>query len=135
LLWAGKREARHAINYEVVNARDPASQIGSVWRMPPLPGREKRHGRHRTQKPLRLVRRALVACTQERSLVFDPFAGSGTTAVAKELGRSFVGAESERGFCELAAQRTGGAVRGNVLAGISASASVDGARRRDQIVP
>ncbi len=115
LLWASKGRG-HTFNYDLVNSRDPAAQVGSVWRMGPPPRREKRHGRHPTQKPLRLVRRALVACTREGELVFDPFSGSGTTGVAsKELYRSFVGAELEGGFCELAARRIGSAERGSVL--------------------
>ncbi len=120
LLWAGKKGARHTFNYDAINGRDPSSQVGSVWRMPPPSRREKRHGRHPTQKPLRLVRRALVACTREGDLVFDPFCGSGTTGVAaKELDRSFVGAELEREFCELAARRVVAAERGSILQEIS----------------
>ncbi len=66
--------------------------------MPPPSRREKLHGSHPTQKPLRLVRRALIACTREGDLVFDPFAGSGTTAVAaKELNHTFVGGSSNAG--------------------------------------
>jgi site-specific DNA-methyltransferase (adenine-specific) len=78
---------------------------------------EKLHGRHPTQKPLRLVRRALLASSSgEGDLVLDPFCGSGTTAVAaKELGRFFVGAELEREYCELAARRIGATQRGVVL--------------------
>ena len=116
LLWASKGRG-HTFNYDLVNSRDPAGQVGSVWRMPPPSRREKRHGRHPTQKPLRLVRRALIACTREGELVFDPFSGSGTTAVvaAKELNRSFVDAELEREFCGLAVRRIGAAERGGVL--------------------
>ena len=66
--------------------------------------------RHPTQKHLRLVRRALLATTREGALVFDPFCGSGITAVvAKELGRFFAGEELERGFAELAGRRSEGA--------------------------
>jgi site-specific DNA-methyltransferase (adenine-specific) len=66
------------------------------------------------------VRRALVACTREGELVFDPFCGSGTTAVAaKELNRSFVGAELEEEYAELAARRVAAAERGGVLREIS----------------
>ncbi|MBA3388023.1 MAG: hypothetical protein H0U02_01510 [Rubrobacter sp.] len=61
LVWAGKRGARHTFKYDAINSRDPAGQVGSVWRIPPISRREKLHGRHPTQKPLRLVRRALVA--------------------------------------------------------------------------
>ncbi len=121
LVWAAKRGARHTFDYDAINSRDPAAQVGSVWRMPPPSRREKLHGRHPTQKPLRLVRRALLACTREGDLVFDPFSGSGTTAVAaKELNRSFVGAELERGYAELAARRIAAAERGGVLREISA---------------
>jgi site-specific DNA-methyltransferase (adenine-specific) len=120
LIWAARRGARHTFNYDTINGADPAAQVGSVWRIPPPPRREKRHGRHPTQKPLRLVRRALVACTREGDLVFDPFSGSGTTAVAaKELNRSFVGAELEREYAELAARRVSAAERGGVLREIS----------------
>ena len=120
LIWAGKRGARHTFNYDAVNSRDPASQVGSVWRIPPPSRREKRHGRHPTQKPLRLVRRALLACTREGDLVFDPFSGSGTTGVAaKELNRSFVGAEMEEEYAELAARRMGASERGGVLREVS----------------
>jgi site-specific DNA-methyltransferase (adenine-specific) len=61
--------------------------------------REKTHGRHPTQKRLRLLRRCVLASSVEGELVFDPFCGSGTTGVAtKELGRFFAGAEIEARF-------------------------------------
>ena len=81
-----------------------------------MPKREKLHGYHPTQKPLRLLRRALLASTKEGDLVFDPFCGSGTSGVAaKELGRFFVGAEKEEEYAELAGRRIGAADRGVVL--------------------
>ncbi len=122
LLWASRgKGARHTFNYDLVNSPDPASQLSSVWRIPAVPMREKTHGRHPTQKPLRLLRRAILASTREGALVFDPFCGSGTTGVAaKELDRFFVGAEAERGFAELAERRIGAAERGIVLGEIRA---------------
>jgi site-specific DNA-methyltransferase (adenine-specific) len=121
LLWASKgKGARHTFNYDLINGSDPGAQVSSVWRIHTVPGSEKRMGYHPTQKPLKLVRRALVASTREGDLVFDPFTGSGTTAVAaKELSRFFVGAELEREFAELAARRIKAAVRGSVLREIS----------------
>ena len=101
-----RKRARHTFNYELLNSPNPDGQISSVWRIPTVPQREKLHGYHPTQKPLRLVGRALLASTRKGELVFDPFCGSGTTAVAaKELDRAFVGAELEEEFARLAARR------------------------------
>ncbi len=117
LIWASKsRSSRHTFNYDLINSPDPAGQVSSVWRIPTVPTREKLHGYHPTQKPLRLVRRALLASTRESDLVFDPFCGSGTTAVAaRELNRSFVGAELEEEFAKLAARRVAVTKRGSML--------------------
>jgi len=117
LLWASKgKGAKHTFNYDLINSPDPAAQVSSVWRIPAVPGREKRYGRHPTQKPLRLLRRAILASTREGDLIFDPFCGSGTTGVAaKELDRYFVGAEMDREYAELAARRIEATVRGEVL--------------------
>ena len=119
LLWASKSKgAKHTFNYDLINSRDPKAQVSSVWHIPSVPKREKLYGYHPTQKPLRLVRRAMVPSTREGDLVFDPFCGSGTMGVAaKELGRFFVGVEEEE-YAELAGRRIGAAVRGEVLRGI-----------------
>src|SRR5215210_6857164 len=121
LIWASRgRGARHTFNYDLINSPAPGAQMGSVWRISTVPKREKRMGHHPTQKPLRLVRRALLASTREGDLVFDPFGGSGTTAVAaKELGRFFVGAELEEEFARLAARRIRATERGDLLREIS----------------
>ena len=108
LIWASKGR-RHIFNYDLIDGLDPTSQISSVWRIPAFPRAEKRLGHHPSQKPLRLVRRALIASTREGDLAFEPFCGSGTTAfAAKELGRFFVSAE-------LARRRVGATERGSVL--------------------
>lgn len=121
LIWASKsRSSRHTFNYDLINSPDPTAQVSSVWRIPTVPKVEKREGYHPTQKPLRLVRRALLASTGEGDFVFDPFSGSGTTAVAaKELNRSFVGAELNEEFAELAARRVAATRRGSLLREIS----------------
>jgi site-specific DNA-methyltransferase (adenine-specific) len=117
LLWASKgKGARHTFNYDLINSREPSTQMSSVWRIPAVSKREKAHGYHPTQKPLRIVRRALLASTREGDLVFDPFSGSGTTAVAaKELNRFFVGAEMEEEYAGLAERRIRETSRGDLL--------------------
>jgi site-specific DNA-methyltransferase (adenine-specific) len=122
LLWASKGAGSgYTFNYDLINSTDPKAQISSVWHIPSVPKREKLHGYHPTQKPLRLVRRVIVASTREGDLVFDPFCGSGTSGVAaKELGCFVVGAEKEGEYAELAGRTIGAAVRGEVLREIRA---------------
>jgi site-specific DNA-methyltransferase (adenine-specific) len=128
LLWASKgKGSRHTFNYDLINGPNPTSQVSSVWRIPAVPMGEKSHGRHPTQKPLRLVRRAVLASTAEGDLVFDPFSGSGTTGVAaKELDRFFVGVEMGREYAELAARRIGATERGIVLQGLPVLGTANG---------
>ncbi len=55
---------------------------------------------HPTQKPEKLLARIILASSNEGDLVFDPFAGSGTTAVvAKKLKRKFLAIEIEKEYC------------------------------------
>ncbi|MGI8787578.1 MAG: DNA methyltransferase [Pyrinomonadaceae bacterium] len=61
---------------------------------------------HPTQKPEKLLAKIILASTRETDLILDPFAGSGTTAVAaKKLNRNFVGIERDENFCLLAEKR------------------------------
>jgi site-specific DNA-methyltransferase (adenine-specific) len=61
---------------------------------------------HPTQKPEKLLAKIILASTNEGDFVFDPFIGSGTTAVvAKKLGRKFLGVEIDRYYCSLALKR------------------------------
>ena len=61
---------------------------------------------HPTQKPEKLIAKLILASSNEGDMVFDPFLGSGTTAVvAKKLKRRFCGIEREEGYCLLASKR------------------------------
>jgi len=61
---------------------------------------------HPTQKPEKLLAKLILASTNQRDIVFDPFLGSGTTAVvAKKLGRRYVGIELDKYYCSLALKR------------------------------
>ncbi len=61
---------------------------------------------HPTQKPESLLHRILVATTNPGDVVLDPFFGTGTTgAVAKMLGRDFIGIEREEAYRDAAPQR------------------------------
>lgn len=61
---------------------------------------------HPTQKPEKLIAKLILASSNEGDLVFDPFLGSGTTAVvAHKLGRRYLGIERERGYVALSLKR------------------------------
>lgn len=61
---------------------------------------------HPTQKPEKLLAKLILASTNEGDAILDPFAGSGTTAVAaKKLRRNFTAIESDEKYCLLAAKR------------------------------
>ncbi len=60
---------------------------------------------HPAQKPLEVTKRIIELCN-EKSVIFDPFIGSGTTAVAcKMLGRNYIGCEISKEYCDIAEQR------------------------------
>jgi len=85
-------------------------QMRSDWEFPICGGQErlKKGGQkvHPTQKPEALLYRILLACTQPGDVVLDPFFGTGTTgAVAKRLGRRWIGIEREPGYCAAAIER------------------------------
>jgi site-specific DNA-methyltransferase (adenine-specific) len=126
MIWASKsKRSRHTFTCDLLNGL--GSQLSSVWRVPTVPKREKLHGYHPTQKSLKLVRRAILASTQEGDLALDPFCGSGTTAVAaKELNRFFVGTDMEREFCGLAGRRIEAIARGSMLREISRISAEEG---------
>ena len=114
LIWCTKGESAkgYTFNYEALKALNEDVQMRSDWLLPICSGNErlKEDGRkaHSTQKPESLLYRVLLTATRENDIVLDPFFGSGTTgAVAKRLGRRFIGIEREERFCRLAQQRIG----------------------------
>ena len=81
-------------------------QMPDVWQLPSVSAWEKRCGKHPTQKPMRLLFRIILACTQEGNSILDPFSGSCTTGiVANLLGRNFVGIDQDEEFLKLGVRR------------------------------
>lgn len=111
LIWASKGEkARYTFNYRSMKTLNDELQMRSDWEFPICGGGErlKRDGVkvHPTQKPEALLYRVLLACTKPGDVVLDPFFGTGTTgAVAKRLGRHWIGIEREADYCAAACQR------------------------------
>ncbi len=93
-------KARYTFNYRSMKTLNDELQMRSDWEFPICGGQErlKRDGVkvHPTQKPEALIYRILLACTKPGDVVLDPFFGTGTTgAVAKRLGRRWIGIERE----------------------------------------
>lgn len=113
VLWASKSSAsRHVFNYAEMKTQNGGKQMKNVWQFS-APGKdEKRHGRHPTQKPIRLLERIVAASTLPGQLVLDPFCGSGTTGVAAVLqGRNFIGIEQSPDYCGLSRLRIAEALK------------------------
>jgi len=111
LIWAAKGErSRPTFNYAAMKALNDDTQMRSDWTIPICAGSERlrRDGRkaHPTQKPEALLHRVILASTDPGDLVLDPFFGTGTTgAVAKRLGRDWIGIEREAGYISVAEER------------------------------
>ena len=112
LLWCAKDEkARYTFNYRAMKALNDDLQMRSDWVLPICSGSERVKGEdglkaHPTQKPEALLYRILLACTKPGDVVLDPFFGTGTTgAVARRLGRHWVGIERERTYVKVALER------------------------------
>jgi site-specific DNA-methyltransferase (adenine-specific) len=83
IIWAAKnKKSRHTFNYKLMREANAGKQMKSVWTIPPPESWEKRAGKHPAQKPVALIERILLASSNQGDLILDPFAGSGTSAVA-----------------------------------------------------
>jgi modification methylase len=112
LLWCARdRDApSHTFNHHAMKALNDDLQMRSDWLLPVCGGAERiRHDgkkAHATQKPEALLHRVLLASTNVGDVVLDPFFGSGTTgAVAKRLGRKWIGIERDATYAQVARER------------------------------
>src|SRR6185312_702620 len=118
LIWATKNpKQQYTFNYEAMKALNDELQMRSDWHLPICAGHERIKGAdgqkaHSTQKPESLLHRVIVSSTKPGDLVIDPFFGSGTTgAVAKRLGRHFIGLERDRIYTKVARDRIAAVTR------------------------
>lgn len=111
MIWVSKDEkARYKFNYEAMKEMNEGLQMRSDWLIPICNGGEriKIDGKkaHPTQKPEALLYRVILSSTDVGDVILDPFFGSGTTgAVAKKLGRKFIGLEREEQYIKVAQTR------------------------------
>jgi len=101
-LWARKGN-KNTFNYSLMKEMNGGKQMRSIWARGKTSGGKKVHP---TQKPEWLLERIVIATSKEGEIVFDPFMGSGTTAVvAKKLNRLYLGCEINPEYVELANKR------------------------------
>ncbi len=128
VLWAAKdKNSKHYFNYPLMKHFNRDKQMrnlwefiedeearlaDNLWEISSPSSNEKRFGKHPTQKPIELLKRIILASTQERDLVLDPFCGSSTTGVAAILeNRRYVGIDSESNYLELSRKRLEEAIK------------------------
>jgi modification methylase len=137
LIWASRDESsKYTFNYEALKELNDGVQMRSDWVIPLCTGGERLKDAngdkaHPTQKPEALLHRILVATTHPGDVVLDPFFGTGTTgAVARMLGRSFIGIEREEAYRSVAAERLA-----RVRAFDRSALEITGSRRSEPRVP
>jgi modification methylase len=112
MIWCSRtQESRYMFNYEAMKALNDDLQMRSDWTMPICSGGERLkdssgYKAHPTQKPEALLHRVILSSTEPGQTILDPFLGSGTTAaMAKRLGRRWIGIEREEKYIKVARQR------------------------------
>ena len=112
LIWASTSpDAKPCFNYEAMKNLNDEKQMRSDWILPICSGKERLRTEsgekvHSTQKPEALLYRVITSSTKPGDIILDPFFGSGTTgAVAKQLGRHYIGIERDKVYAKHAEKR------------------------------
>ncbi len=107
LIWAARRGCHdYTFNQDDLKTVNGGVYMQDVWKLSAASAWEKLQGKHPTQKPLRLLYRAILASTNKGDKILDPFAGSSTTGIAANLlGRNFVGIDASNEFLSLSIKR------------------------------
>jgi modification methylase len=137
LIWAStSKDARPCFNYEAMKNLNDEKQMRSDWILPICSGKERLRDDagekvHPTQKPESLLYRVIMSSTKPGDVILDPFFGSGTTgAVAKSMGRHYIGIEREKTYARHAERR--------IASGLSAAATeylVTPSKREEPRIP
>ncbi len=112
LIWCSKsKNSKYTFNYKTMKFLNNNKQEKSVWNIGICIGNERLKGvdgkkAHSTQKPEALLEKIILSSTKKEDLVLDPFFGTGTTgAVAKKLGRHYLGIEQNENYVQIAKER------------------------------
>ena len=107
LIWATRQRCKdYTFNKDALMRINGGSPMQDVWKLSAASPWEKQLGKHPTQKPLRLLYRAIAASTNIGDTILDPFTGSSTTGIAANLmERKFVGIDEDKNFLDLSIRR------------------------------
>jgi site-specific DNA-methyltransferase (adenine-specific) len=111
MIWAQKKQgAKYTFNHKSMKALNDDLQMRSDWNLNLATGKQRIRTNgtkaHSTQKPESLLYRIILASSNPGDVVLDPFFGTGTTgAVAKKLGRNWIGIERDRKYVRVAQKR------------------------------
>ena len=110
ILWLCNNSNKHAkkwtFNYHHMKELNGGKQMRNYWEIPLTPPRERIHGKHPSQKPLKLMERLVLAGTDPDDVVMDCFTGSGSTLLACDrLSRNWVGIEKDPLYCDISHKR------------------------------
>ena len=95
--YGGKERLRHKFGYQVSDVWDDIHRVRH---------RSKRIDSHPCQLPIHLLERLILMTTDEGDVIFDPFSGGGSAAVAaRQMGRRYIGADIDEGYCAATNER------------------------------
>jgi modification methylase len=138
LIWASKSRGgrRYTFNYDAMKMANDELQMRSDWTLPLCTGEERLKNdagdkAHPTQKPEALLHRVIMASTKPGDVILDPFFGTGTTgAVARRLGRRFIGIEREAEYAKIAGTRIA-----KVIPATAEEMAVTGSKKSEPRIP
>ncbi len=110
ILWAVNNNPKKAknwtFNYNIMKELNNGKQMRNVWDVPLTPSREKKHGKHPAQKPLEVVKRLILGCTNPQDNIIDPFMGVGSIPLVADIyARGCTGIERNEEYLKIAIER------------------------------
>jgi len=111
MIWTVNNSAKLAKNWtfnyaELKHLTENGKQMRNMWDIPMTPLREKEFGKHPSQKPLEVMNRLIIGCTNKGDIVLDPFCGSGSTSVSAQINkRHYYTIDTNEDYIELAKKR------------------------------